>query len=390
MARENGEQALREYGSRKKRYIKRRNLMISIVLIAIAVMGVAYLVLVYNRSYHNYKTVKSADITGEDSSGYLSYEGSVIKYGKDGAQAYDKDGRILWNVSYNMSDPITDTCGKYVVIADRGSKSVQVLDAKGAAGNYQATYNIVKVQISSQGVVAALMQEGDNNYIMMYDLDGTELTKVKNTVNNAGYPMDIALSDDAMKLVTIYLSVSTGDVTSNVVCTNFDEVGKNYYNKCVGAYHFKKGIVAPRVKFLSNDTFSVYKDNGFVLYSMKEKPQVIKENNLKGKIQSIFYNKKYTGVVLESEDASSKHLILYDFKGKKVLDKALDYTYKSIFMTTDEIIMYDDQSCAVMRLNGRIKFKYVFKNNISALCPINGIDRYFLINETKLAIIRLT
>ncbi|MDD3173859.1 MAG: DUF5711 family protein [Herbinix sp.] len=390
MAKENENQVYKEYSNRRKRYKRRRNIMIISLLLLLAVVGVAYLINLYNRSYHDYKVMKTTEIKGENAVGYLSYGSSVIKYGKDGAVAYDKDANPLWNGSYEMSDPIADTCGKYVVIADKGNNSVHIYNEKGEVGSFATLYDIVKVEVAYQGVVAALMEEGDTNYIILYDSDGTKLDEAKNTVNNAGFPMDISLSDDGKKLVAIYLSVSEGDIVSNVVFYNFGDVGDNYTNQIVGGYIFDKGIVSPRAAFLNNDTVCVYKNNGFVIYSMKEKSKDVHEENLKGKIQSILYNKNYTGVVLESEDGTAKRLMLYNLTGKKVLDKTLDFDYKRIFMTDEEIIMYDDASCIIMKVNGKVKFKYTFEGNISDFYPINNLDRYYLINETKLSEIQIS
>jgi hypothetical protein len=122
---------------------------------------------------------------------------------------------------------------------------------------------------------------------------------------------------------------------------------------------------------------------------MVQIPKEIHKETLKGRIQSILHNNKNVGVVLEEEDGSAKHLLLYNLKGKKVLDKKLDLSYKNIAMTDEEIIMYDDLSCIVMKLNGKIKFKHTFDSNISGVYPINNLDRYFLANEAKLSVIQL-
>lgn len=389
MAREYENQALREYANRKKRYKRIRNFIICILLLAVILVGAIYITYLYNKSYKNYKVVKSTEVSSDGTVGYLSYGSSVIKYGKDGAIAYDKSGNVLWNGSYNMSDPITDICEQYVVIADRGGKSVNVYNNKGKAASYETPYEITKVEVARQGVVAALMEEGDANYIELYDLDRTLLGEAGNTINNAGFPLDMSLSNDGKKLGLICLSITKGDLVSFLACYNFSEVGDNYLNKFVGGGNFDKGIVASKVEFLNNNTFCVFKDNGFMLYSMKEIPSDIKEIKLEGNIQSILYNEKYVGVVLETPDGSSRNLKVYNLKGKLVLDKAIDFEYKQIYITDEEIIMYNDLSSVIMKMNGKIKFSHTFKSNITGFYPINNLDHYYLISETKLSDVQL-
>ena len=385
---ENEGQALRDYGNRKKRLKRRRNIIISTLLLIAAVVGTAYLLSIMNRNYQSYEVVKSIDNT-ENTVGYLSYGSSLVKYSRDGAVAYDRDGNPIWNGSYEMKEPIADTCGKYVVVADRGGKSVQIFNSKGSVGNFKTVYNILKVEVASQGVVAALMENGEEDYIYLYDVDGTELVHKKTNVNDEGYSMDISLSNNGEKLVISYLSVTKGELISTVAFYNFGEVGQNYTDGFVGGYAFK-GEVVPRVVFVNNDTACAYKDNGFLIYSMKEKSDMVHEELFEdSKIQSILYNDKYIGIVLEAGEADPKKLLLYDLVGNKVLEKKLDFDYSKIFLTDKEIIMYDNVSCLILKINGREKFRYTFDSNIEAFYPINDLDRYFFINSLKISEILL-
>lgn len=390
MAKERENQALREYSNRKKRYKRIRNIAICVLFVAVALIGVCYVTYRNNKSYKSYKVINTTELTGDNAAGYLSYGSSLIRYNKDGAAIYDRSGTTLLKASYEMSNPIADTCGKYVAIADRGGKSIRVYNGEKEVGSYSTEYDITKIKVASQGVVAALMQEGDRIYFKLYRLDGKELGVSAKTINNAGYPLDIALSEDGTKVVIIYLSVASGDMISNVVCYNFDDVGANSNDQCVGIFKSDKGIVAPEVEFLNNDTFCIYKDNGFELYSMKEKPSNISEVKLKGKIQSVFNNKNNVGIVLEAEDGSSKHIMLYNLKGKLILNKAFDFEYTKISMTNKEIILYSELSCMIMKMNGKVKFRYNFDKNITGLYPNNDLDHYYLINDTNLMDIQLT
>lgn len=390
MARENEEQrSLREYGNRKKRHRRRRNTIIIMMLLAVAAVGVMYLIRLYNRNYHSYEVVHTTEVTGKNAVGYLSYGSSVIKYSNDGAVAIDQDGKQLWNGSYEMANPIADTCGNYTVVADKGSKSIHIFNQKGVAGSFETIYDIVKVEVARQGVVAVLMEDGDSNYIQVLDLDGTELWVKKTSVNKEGFPLDISLSDNGQKLIASYLTVTDGKLIDNVSCFNFSEVGKNKKDNFVGGWKAEEGIIVPRVAFANNDTISIFKNNGLKIGSMPEIPSILEELNFEEKIQSILYNKKYIGVVLEAAEGEAKHLLLYNLKGKKVLDKSINFDYKKIFLAEEEIIFTNDTSCIIMKVSGKVKFKGTFEEKIEAVYPINNLDRYFLISGNKISQILL-
>lgn len=388
MAKDNEGQSLRDYENRKKRYKKRRTVIISILILALLSVAAVYLYRLYNRNYQSYEVIKTTESTGDGAIAYLSYGSSVIKYSKDGAEAIGENGDLLWNGSYEMKSPIADTCGKYAVIADKGGKSIQIFNEEGAAGSITTIYDIIKVEVASQGVVAALMEEGESNHIILYDIDGTVLGEKVTDVNNSGYPIDLSLSDDGEKLVISYLSVTQGELISTVAFFNFGEVGQNYTDRFVGGYEFKD-MVIPRVAFLDNNTVCVFKEDGFLIYSMDEIPSMLHEENLEGKIKSILYNDKYIGAVVEDGETAKNQLMLFDLRGGKVLNRELDFDYQKIFLTKEEIIMYDNLSCMIMKINGKIKFQCTFDGNIAAFYPINNLDRYYLIDASEIEEISL-
>ena len=397
MAREIEGQTLRDYGNRKKRYRRIRTFIICMLLLAVVVVGLVYWYRLTNMSYQNYEVTNTTPNTGEYTANYISYGNAVVKYSKDGAVAIDENGDLLWNGSYEMMDPIADTCGDYVVIADRGSKSLYIFNQKGEVGNITTLYDIVKVEIAKQGVVAALMEEGEMSYTKLYyadksvaasSEDSNVLCEIELNVNEDGYPMDIALSEDGEKLIVIYLTVTSGELVSNIVFYNFGEVGQSKVDRITGAYIYE-GSIIPKVTFLNNDVACVYKEDGFMLYSMPEIPKLIHQEDLKSKITSVIHSEKYTGVVLEGEEGTPRQILLYDLKGNKVLEQELDFEYDKIFLSGDDIIMYDNLSCRIIKINGKEKFQYTFAANISALYPINNLDRYFLINASEISEIKL-
>jgi hypothetical protein len=389
MAKENNEQTGRDYKSRKKRVKRIRIMVILVLLVVLAAGGAVYLYRLLNKSYKGCEVINSLDNVASGTTKFISYQSAVIRYSRDGAEAVDKDGKQIWNGSYEMDKPIADTCGQYAVIADQGGKSVEIFDNKGGAGRITTVYDIIKVRIASQGVVAVLMESGNTNYITLYDKDGTVLVDQATDMLKDGYPIDIALSVDGQKLITDYLSIKEGKEVSILTFYNYGEVGQNWSDGIMGAYTFD-GTVIPRVAFNNNDTVCAYKDNGLMIFEYQELPKVILEQNFEEKISSVLYNKKNAGVVLEEGDGGSRKLVLYDLLGKKSLEKRIDFNFSHIEMTEEEIIMNDNMSCIIMKPDGRVKFKYTFDTGITSLIPVNHLDRYILISDKKISQIALT
>jgi hypothetical protein len=328
------------------------------------------------------------DNTVENTAQYLRYDNGILKYSMDGATAIDKEGNLKWNGSYEMKDPVADVCEEYAVVADQGGTSIQIFDQEGIAGSISTVNDIIKVEIAKQGVVAALLETEGNNAIKLYDMDGTELAEIATNTLENGYPIDITLSNDGEKLITSYLSVTTGELIGIATFYNFGEVGQNWTDRMVGAFNFN-GMLAPRVTFNNNNAACVFKENGFMIFEYSEMPNMIKEITFENKIESILHNEEYVGAVLKAGESGYRELVIYNLKGEKVLSKKLDFDYNNIYLAGKEIIMYDNVSCIIMKMNGTVKFNYTFDSNVAALYPVNDLDRYFYISDKVISQIRL-
>lgn len=379
---------MRDYEGRKKRYRRNRVIIFSSLLLLIVIIGAIYVIRLFNRSYQEYEVLNSVANTEENLGGYLEYKGAVVRFSKDGAVAVDNKGNLLWNGSYEMTDPVGDACGEYAVIADRGSKHVQIFNKKGLAGSLTMNYPIVKAEVARQGVVAVLMIEGETSYIELRSKEGDLLGEKITNITADGYPMDMSLSDDGKKVAATYLSINKGEIINKILFLNYGEVGKNFTDRTAGALIYQSQVV-PRITFLDNDTVSAFKEDGLILFSFEEIAEPTKEETIEGKIKSVLHNEKYAGVVLQEDTDKVSKLILYDLKGNKVLDKELDFNYESIYLSEDEIILYNNLSCVIYKADGKEKFRYTFLTNISALYPINHLDRYIMVNPTEILEIQL-
>ncbi len=379
---------LRDYEDRKKRYKRNRVILFTLLLILIVAIGSVYLIALFNRSYRDYEILDRITNTEENLGGYLEYEGSVVRYSKDGAVAIDGKGNLLWNGSYEMADPIADTCKDYVVIADRGSKQLYIFNKKGLAGSISTNRPIVKVQVAAQGVVAVLMLEGETSHIELYDKEGNLLAEKITNVIKDGYPMDVSLSNDGEKVAATYLSISKGEIINNILFLNYGEVGKNFTDSTAGGLIYNS-LIVPRITFLNNDNICAFTENSLLFFTMEEEAVITKEEIIEGSIKSLLHNEKYVGLVIEDEKAKGSKIVLYDLIGNQVLDMDLDFEYENIYISKDEIIMYNDLTCLIYKVSGQEKFRYTFTTNISALYPINHLDRYFMVNPKEVLEIQL-
>ncbi len=382
-----------QYERRIQRH-KKQKLFILLGILLVAVAICVYLVFSYiNRVFNSYTVTKQIERQDSGEVQYLPYGDKVLKISRDGACAYSASGNIVFNGSYNMRNPKADICGDYVAVADIDGYSIYVFDGSNSGKEVKVTLPIRQVQVAKQGMVAVLMEDKDTNVIQLLKSDDSANPLVAERITNVydnGFPVNMAISDDGKKLVTNYMLVNNGVIKNQVTFYNFSDVGQNEINNLVGMKDYGDSTIAD-VKFIGNDTVCVMTTTGFELFSYREKSKEVYEETFKNTIKSVFTSDSYIGFVTENYDQADKYQVqVYNTSGKKVYNGSISFGYDKVLMSEKEMLFYSEKECHIIKLNGVERFKYSFDKNISGIMPINHYNKYYLIQDTAIDIIKLT
>lgn len=345
-----------------------------------------------NGLYTDYEVLKEYEKEDGGSADYIAYKDKILKYSKDGASVIDKDGKPVWNGSYDMKNPSVSVCGDYIAIADIGGKEIYIFNGKDSGKELKVLNPIIQVDIGGQGVVAVAMENGDSSLIDIYDpyqAGDTLRVEIPTMVNEDGFPIDLALSNDGQKLVTGFVDISDGIMENKVTFYNFGEVGQNDINRQTGMVSLENVLIS-KVDFLNNDLVCVNTENGFLLYSMKQKQEKIADITFEEAIKSVMSSENYVGVVLEEYSGADKYrLVVYNLHGKKILDEELGFDYDKVQLTNTDIIFYSELECNIIRLNGRKKFEKIFDQSVAAVLPFDENKKYYIISDYSIQQVQL-
>ena len=124
--------------------------------------------------------------------------------------------------------------------------------------------------------------------------------------------------------------------------------------------------VFPQMEFLNSNRMVAFGDSSILLFEGTQKPKVTKKTALDKQIKSVFYNTEYIGVVYNNEDSgNTRHVEVYDMKGKQVLSKDFDMDYSRIsFLDNNEICVTSDVECRIYSLYGVERFRYMFDRKL--------------------------
>ena len=372
-----------------KYHKKKKRIKIAAVLAFIAIAAFGYKLYYNNKVYTDYTVKEKTKTEKKSNSHYAKFSDYLIKYNNDGISYFTPKGQV-WNQAFEMKKPVVDVCGSYAAIGEQRSNKIFVFDETGSKGQMETSYPIVKVEVANQGVVAALLEDKDANYIEVRDKDGSQLITGKTVLDGNGYPIDFSLSEDGTKMVVSYLCITGGQVQTKVLFYNFSEIGKNEVDRMVGGFNHYKTTIVPQVEFVTNDIAIAFGDNIFTIYSMSQKPEIVAEQKFSDEVKKVFFSDKYIGVVYyNSKKDEPFELIVYSLNGKKEFSYTYTKEYNNVKFTGEDILFFDDLECKVVSLSGKVKFESTFAEEVIDMFPTKSRYTYLLIFNDSVQKIKL-
>ena len=392
-AKEQGRQNGKEYGNdyNKKRSRHKRNAVKRTIITAVAVVAAIAAVGFYmeKRRYHNYKIVQSSEQEDVISTSYVEMDGDILRYSPDGVSLVSDKMNTLWSETYQMQNPMADVNGTRAVIADKDGTELEIYDKSGKTGSVTTSYSIIKARVSKSGMVAAILDGGDDTWINFYSTDGSLIAENQTKVDDPGYPLDVAVSDDGVVMMVTYQFVEGSDTTSYVAFYNFGDVGQNEDDRIVSGYKYE-GVVVPQIQYLDNNQSVALKDNGFTLYQGSQIPKEVKTVKVDQEIVSTFFDNDMIGLVFKNDSKDKQYTMeVYTTDGKLKFQQDFNIPYTTIKLSGGNILMYNSSQMCVMNSRGVQKYMGNVDGTIKDFFKI-GWNRYLLVLDSGVDVIKLS
>ncbi|MGI6095941.1 MAG: DUF5711 family protein [Lachnospiraceae bacterium] len=359
-----------------------------IVLLLLAAAGLVSVVM-QKRVYHKYTVMASSQEEDTVATSYAGMGKGILKYTSESASFVDSKGEVVWNQTYEMQNPVLDQCEDTAVIADIKGSSMYMFDTKGQIGSVETTLPILKAKVAAQGVVVAILEDGEKTWVNFYSSDGTIIAENQTRIDSPGYPTDVAISPNGLLIMVTYLYVENGATTSYVAFYNFGDAGQNEIDNLVSGYTYE-GLLVPQVEYLTEDTALAFREDGFSVYKGNQIPEESQKIECENEIVSTFCNSEYIGMVFKNdgkddseEDAAKAYtMTVYTTGGRQVFAKDFDIAYKEIKLSDDMIIMNNDSQVCLMSLKGVEKFNGNLEEGAIRSIFKTASNRYMVVTDT--------
>lgn len=358
------------------------------VIITAAVLVVIFgLIWFFLRTYHDYKVLDTFSRNSDTSAEYYFRNDGFVCYSKDGVSFSNNSGEVLWNQVFDMSSPKLSVCGDYMAIGDVGANAIYIFNSSGLVGRLDLENPLQDLCVAEQGVVAAVLSDGASNQINLYNTDGEVLVNIRATISQTGFPLTLALSDDATKLAVSYIKMS-GTIGSRIAFYDFSDPDSSGEK---GSFEYDQ--LFPKLAFINDGSVLACGEKGFMTFEVGSNIRENTQVNVDQEIRSIFVTDSQVGVIIRNETSETvpeKYMLqVYSFSGRQRMSMAFDFEYKYVEADDDDIILYNDTQCRIYNYRGHLKFEYEFDQAIESFLPAKGRNTYMVIDSQSVQKIRL-
>lgn len=365
---------------KKKQKIKLNRMQWTIIIGLLVMVGVlVYALVKNNRVSGSYEVVTSLS-RGDDTSVYYQImRKGMIRYSKDGMAMTDKSGNLIWTQTYEMTSPAIAVSDPYVAVGDIGANTIYIFNEYGQLGRINTDVPIQEIRISAQGVIAAVLSDSATNYINLYDKQGNVLGSIKASLQNTGYPLAIALSSDATRLLASYLCMDGSTVKTRVISYNFSDTQSKHV---IDTLELEE--LYPKIEFLENNKAVMFGEKSFVLYNTDTK-EITAQQTFENEIASVFCSDQKIGFIFKASDENGQYYMeIYNKAGRKNSSVYFDFDYDGINVYDDEVILYNSQEMAVYQMNGRLKFTSTLNTSVTNIMASWESGMYWLVDDQSL------
>ena len=359
--------------------------LLRVLLIVAVLIGIIWLAVssYKNQVFSGYVITEKGNYTVLENTSYLENNGNIVKYSKDGISNTGTNGEAIWNLTYEMQDPIVRIADGFVAVGDYNGHIVYLVDNSGSTYEVDTKLPIRDFSVSSAGYVAAILEDAGNSWINLFSKDGTQIVEAKATMSKTGYPISLSLSGEVMGVSYFYVDGST--MRSSVTFYNFGGIGENTTDHIVSSYDYA-GAVVPMITFMNNEAAFAIADNRLMFFAGGRKPVSNADILLGEEIQGVYYSDTHVGLLFYDQTGMNKHrLDVYDTTGTKIMSYAFDMNFKDILIRNNQVMIYNESECVIVGLNGKEKYSGMFEGKVHYVVPTDSPRKFLVVINNGLA-----
>lgn len=368
-----------------KRLKIKKIVMIGSILLFLLMLFVFFRFYMKNRRYSNIE-IRYSRLKSEVFAGYTNLEENLVRYGKDGAILVDGSGKEVWNSSYNMKNPIANSCDKYLAIADLNGNAACLFDKDGQLCSLTSSYPIVDIRVSDTGIVMLISENEEITYISFYSKDGKILAESQYPLAKKRFPACFDLSYNGFQAAVGFIGYDKTELLSQIAVIGFDRESATKPNNVI--YSLDIGSEIPvALEYNSAGQLLLLTDKGIRLLMLDSKDKKMEEIIFEKAPKSVLYNDKFIVYVIEKE--KKRIAKFFDYSGKEISEIELISDYEQIVLNEDLLVVSENAEMSAYDVKGKLRFKHILNGKIKDIKAMNHRLKYLVVYDGNMEFIVL-
>ena len=278
------------------------------------------------------------EIDTENSPNIFAYDKYIVTLEKNTLTQYSQSGKKEGSLEIQVSDPIFDAEGKYLVVAEKNKQKIYLIYNDNIVWKKDIEGNISKINVNKNGYTSVIISGTTyKSVIAVYDKEGKELFK---TYLSSTVAVDSSISEDNKYMSFGEVNTSGTLIQSSIKTVSIEKAKQTPSDSIINTYDAEQNDLLINIQYqdknrlicMYNNSIHIIKDGkDEVLVSLNEKDNNITFSDIELSSNAYRIIEKSAGLfksnsTVEIYNTTSKKQNIYNFNGvaKKV------YSYGNI------------------------------------------------------------
>lgn len=371
---------------KKEKRVNKKKLALAIFIILLIISAVViFIIYCKNENFRKWtdknilqKEIKqgntvSIEFDGENNSNVYAFDKYIVTLENKVLKIYNNLGTEEASITTEISEPIFDTAGKYLVVGEKNGESIYLLSGKQLLWNTTVEGKISQIEINENGYVGIVISDiSYKNIISIYNLEGRSLLKTYVASNNV---VDISISKNNQYLAIAELDISGVLMQSSIKIIDIEKAKTDPNNSIVGTFPAQVGKLIINIEYQNKERLlCVYNDSINIIEENNNRKILELESN---KITFASIELKNNMVIIEEREtgeyASNSYVNITNITTNKVKSYETEEIAKEVYTFENVIALNFGTELHIINTNGWLMKKYISTQEINKVVISNKI-----------------
>ena len=369
-----------------KRKLNKKKVMIAgIVAVVVLIFLILFIIYSANKSFRNVidkyvlmknvveDSTKMISLDENECNNIFAYDKYISVLSKNVLKNYNSSGKLEGELNIEISNPITATSGKFLLIAEKGQSKIYLLSGNEIIWQKELEGNVDNLSVNKNGYVAVMLSGTTyKSVIETYDASGEQLFKTYLSNTTA---MDAEISLDNQYLAFTEMNTSGTLVQSIVKIVSIKKAKTTPTESIIYTYAEPNGNLITNIKYEDSNRLVCMYDDGIYIIRNENNEKVLNlvEENKKISFGDIEVSGHMYRVIEKSSLLSTETTVeIMGVGSKSISNYVFDGVAKEMYSYNDTIAINLGSEVHFISTNGWLKKKYISSHEIKNIVLCNS------------------